>query len=285
MIKEKSEYLSFCGNYVRKADPDRFFCALFMPAALREHYFRLLAFYTEITRAVALSSSWSVAGPMAGYIRLQWWRDLLLGKEGRDHELAPFIQDSLASGFLKVDELLQIIDAREEELDGIKDWYHWDELMQKSAGQIQKIMARLFKIMDPDLRKAVSCLGIAYETVYIAHHLPFILKTGRCFLPEMLVKNYNLSRSEDGIMISDSVLQEIRVLLKNKAFSYLQDCPSVSFLGRNQVSLILPIIFTQRDLKRFDQWGFISHKRGLGDQWAVLQVYLRGKFKFKHYND
>ncbi|NPC67965.1 phytoene synthase, partial [Komagataeibacter sp. AV436] len=48
----------------RAADPDRFFCALFLPAAARAAAMVLIAFNHECVRAVATPASWAVAGPM-----------------------------------------------------------------------------------------------------------------------------------------------------------------------------------------------------------------------------
>lgn len=280
MIKRNSEHLSFCGDYIRRTDPDRFFCALFMPVTWREQYFRLLAFYTEITRAVALSSSWSVAGPMAGYIRLQWWRDILEGQRDRAHELAPFIQDSLKAGFFSIDEMMQIISAREEELDGIRDWQHWDSILQRTVGQVQKTMAYLMDIKDPLVIQKIISLGSIHEIVRIARNLPAILETGRCPLPQLTIRTYNLQRSEEGIFVKEGPLNEIRNELRQRALLHLQECQDLPFLNRKELSLILPVVFAHRDLKNFSRWGRLSIKRGFGDKWAIIRTYLWGRIKF-----
>lgn len=278
MIKKRSELLSVCGDYVRKSDPDHFFCALFMPVSLREQYFRLLAFYAEITRAVTFSSSWMVSGPMAGYIRLQWWRDLLMGQKDRSHEIAPFIQDSLKEGLFRTDELMQILEAREEELEGIRDWAHWRSVMQRSAGQVYGILARLFEVESQAGIDAVMAIGVACEITHIARALPMLLQAGRYPLPQGLMGEYGLQRSEDGIAITPIVLDAIRKRLKNEALDYFRAGAQVNMLLRyGQISLVLPAIFARRDLNACQQWDRFSGQRGVQDKLAVVIARLLGR--------
>lgn len=280
MIKEKSNPLSFCGQYVRKSDPDHFFCALFIPSVFREQYFRLFAFYTEITRAVALSSSWDVAGPMAGYIRLQWWRDLLAGRSDRTHEMAPYIKDSLSHDFFTVSDLLEIISAREEELEGIRDWDRWDSIMMRSVGQLQQVMMNWFKIKKPEWIEAIISIAMACETVRIAKNLPDLLRKGRCPLPAEIIHEYSLQRSENGILLTASALEGIRKILREKALFYLRKGAKANDLDCRYRSIILPVILAKRDLQRFNRWDYLPKKRGIGDKLAVIKANYWGGLKF-----
>ena len=66
---------------VRAADPDRYFSALFAPAALRPQLLVLYAFNAELARVAE-----TVREPMLGAIRLEWWRETAEGaKIGRAH--------------------------------------------------------------------------------------------------------------------------------------------------------------------------------------------------------
>lgn len=57
---------------VRKADRDRYLCALYAPAEKRRGLLSLYAFNAELARIRDVSSE-----PMPAEIRLQWWRDAL----------------------------------------------------------------------------------------------------------------------------------------------------------------------------------------------------------------
>src|SRR5882757_1913293 len=75
-----------CASLVRAADPDRYFSALFAPAALRPYLFVLYAFNAEVARVAE-----TVREPMLGAIRLEWWRETAEGAARgapRNHDVA-----------------------------------------------------------------------------------------------------------------------------------------------------------------------------------------------------
>jgi len=65
----------YCEDQVRASDKDRFLATLFAPADKRGPLFALYAFNLEIAGVRD-----RVREPMAGEIRLQWWRDVLTGE-------------------------------------------------------------------------------------------------------------------------------------------------------------------------------------------------------------
>lgn len=274
--KDTYSLLSVCAAYVQKYDPDYFYCALFAPIYHRELIFRLLAFNIEITRAVSLPSSWSVAGPMAGFIRLQWWRELIEGKD-RTHEIAPFVKESIAHGLLPPKILLGMIEAKEEELDGIKDWSHWESMLMRSSGKFNETIAQMLGVEKPDKLQKIASMGMACEAVRIARYLPKILSSGRCPLPQAVIDEYHLQRTDDGVSFTPEIIEEIRALLITKATEYLQAGKGAHSLGRKKIVSILPTIFAKRDLRKSQKWDILPDRRGAGDQLSVLWSNFRGK--------
>lgn len=274
--KDTSSLPSVCATYVQKYDPDHFYCALFAPVYRRELIFRLLAFNIEITRSVSLSSSWLVAGPMAGFIRLQWWRELIEGKD-RTHEIAPFIKESIAHGLFASKILLGMIEAKEEELDGIKDWQHWESILMRSSGQLYKTIAQMLCVEDTEVLQQIVFIGMACEVVRMARYLPKVLSSGRCPLPQMIIDEYHLQRTDDGISYTAGVISDIRSLLITKATEYLNEGKDARSLGRKKIVSILPAVFAKRDLKKAQQWDYLPEKRGAGDQLSVLWSSFRGR--------
>src|SRR6266699_3393367 len=65
-------HFSSCEETVRAADYDRYVAALFARANLRPHLFALYAFNYEIAKTAE-----TISQPIAGQIRLQWWRDAM----------------------------------------------------------------------------------------------------------------------------------------------------------------------------------------------------------------
>jgi phytoene synthase len=65
-----------CMQFLRDADPDRYLSVLYAPEDKRGALAALYAFNAEVARIRDL-----VHDPLPGEVRLQWWRDLINGKE------------------------------------------------------------------------------------------------------------------------------------------------------------------------------------------------------------
>src|ERR1051325_10992416 len=63
-----------CEALLREGDKDRFLAALFAPPKHRRPLHALYAFNLEVARTRELARE-----PMPGEIRLQWWREALVG--------------------------------------------------------------------------------------------------------------------------------------------------------------------------------------------------------------
>jgi phytoene synthase len=68
------ENFSYCERLVREEDRDRFLATLFAPAQFRPALFSIYAFDIEVAHI-----SDRVSEPLAGEVRLQWWRDVITG--------------------------------------------------------------------------------------------------------------------------------------------------------------------------------------------------------------
>ena len=107
---------AYCAAQVRRHDPDRYLASLFAPARARPALLALYAFDHEIGKVRHV-----VSQPMAGLIRLQWWRDALDGIEaGRPlaHPVVEALHQALGDGCLSRAPLDAAIDARGVELEG-----------------------------------------------------------------------------------------------------------------------------------------------------------------------
>lgn len=73
-----------CGQLVREHDRDRWLSALFAPEALRPHLHALAAFFHEVARIPHL-----VREPLAGEMRLTWWREAIEGQREAEASANP----------------------------------------------------------------------------------------------------------------------------------------------------------------------------------------------------
>src|ERR1700761_9154166 len=95
---------------VRDADADRYFSALFAPAARRPLLLALYAFNAEVARGAE-----TVREPMLGAIRLEWWRETAEGAHKgtpRNHDVARGLAALFAETDIPLNELEALIAAR-----------------------------------------------------------------------------------------------------------------------------------------------------------------------------
>ena len=99
-----------CGELAREAERDRWLAALFAPERLRPHLNALAAFAHESGRIGE-----RVREPLAGEMRLAWWREALTGKrpeEAASNPVAAALLDTMARFALPAaafDDLLQAL--------------------------------------------------------------------------------------------------------------------------------------------------------------------------------
>lgn len=99
-----------CAAIVREADRDRYLATLFAPAEHRAALFALYAFNAEVARVRDVARE-----PLPGEIRLQWWREVLLGErdgEAVAHPVAAALRETLQRYGFVATPLLELIDAR-----------------------------------------------------------------------------------------------------------------------------------------------------------------------------
>jgi phytoene synthase len=160
--------------HVRRADPDRYFCALFAPPAQREALLLLAAFNHELARAREVASE-----PVLALIRLNWWREVVAG-DAKPHEIATPLAAALARGLFARDDLLGLITAREIEAEPeIPDFATFLAYARGTAGRLARIAGKTLGV-DSD---AVEDLGTAYGISGILRAAPFLARHGRSLLP------------------------------------------------------------------------------------------------------
>ncbi len=109
-----SDPYGFCETVVRDGDRDAWLASLFAPSAVRPCLYALDAFRIEIGHVRS-----RVSQPLAGEIRLQWWRDAIFGEargEASANPLAAALIDTIRRHDLPRDLFDIAIDAHRGEL-------------------------------------------------------------------------------------------------------------------------------------------------------------------------
>ena len=247
-------------DMVRRHDPDRFFCALFAPAARRDALFTLYAFNHELARAHEAARE-----PALALIRLQWWREVVEGAERR-HEVATPLAALVGQGILPRAALLSMIEVREAEVDVPATLDDFLGLMRDGPGALA-VAAGMALGADGAARARLRDLGAACGVMGALRNAPVLARRERCLLPRDLLAAAGLV-PEAAFSDPGAAVDAARPALAAWAATLLGRPRK---LPRGVVAAALPAIFARRDLVR----GGPPGPRGAGDRWAVLWAAAR----------
>ncbi|MFZ1885524.1 MAG: phytoene/squalene synthase family protein [Rhodoplanes sp.] len=171
-----------CEDLVRTADKDRFLASLFAPAEVRRYLFALYAFNAEIARVREV-----VRTPMAGEIRLQWWRDVLQGEghgEVRASPVADALIDTIASCRLPVEPLLALIEARSFDLydDPMPSLDALYGYARKTSSSLIELTAIVLGGADPVAGGLAGPAGIGSGIARLLQAFPIHVARGQLYL-------------------------------------------------------------------------------------------------------
>ena len=186
-----------CEALVREGDPDRYFATLFAPAAFRPHLFALAAFSLTIARVRDAAGN-----PMAGEIRLQWWRDALQGEargDVRANPVAAALDDAIVRRRLGRQPFVDLIDARVFDL--------YDDPMPRAndlegyCGETASALIRLGGLVladgaEPGGAGAAGHAGVAYGVTGLLRALPWHARNGQVYLPADVLRENGVTRED-----------------------------------------------------------------------------------------
>jgi phytoene synthase len=174
-------------NLVRLRDRDRYWSALFAPASKRHALLALYAFNAELAHIAA-----SIGEPMAGQIRLQWWRDAIelaspgvkTGNPAADALTAVIIENNLPKA-----RFIALADARIPELfgDPPADIQALKSALQEAEGAVFDLAASILsngsRHGSEAASKAAGQAGLAYGLTQALRTVPYQLSRRKLLLP------------------------------------------------------------------------------------------------------
>ncbi len=182
-----------CASLVRGEDRDRFIAALFAPAQQRPHLHAIYAFDLELARVGHV-----VREALAGEIRLQWWRDALVGEARGDamaNPVAAALADTIARCGLPTAPLAALIDARARDLYGepFATLAELETYAHQTASMMFEIAAR---VLDRDARVSAVAppTGMAAALAGVLQSLPREAARGRSLVPLDVLDRHGVAR-------------------------------------------------------------------------------------------
>ena len=213
--------LSHCAAEVREHDPDRYLATLFAPADAREALFTLYAFDHEITRVRRV-----VSEPVAGLVRLQWWRealDALAADQPPAHPVVAAVHacwDRFAPLRPRLEAAIQ---ARAQELssDPPADLAALELRLAASSGEVTLAAMDLLGIAEEPARAAARRLGLALGLVRLLQGLPGDLRRGRVPLPTTLLARHQIDPERARASAATQELRPVVADLMGRAREHL----------------------------------------------------------------
>ena len=173
-------------NVAREHEPDRYIAALIAPRAVRDDLIALAAFAGEVSRIAK-----DVRDPLAGEIRLQWWRDTLkAGAEGArsGSPVADAFCETIARHGLSLQAIDDLLDAHAHTLypaPPVDDDALRLEIDLKE-GTLLRLAAHIVGAREDALSEdLIADATQAYGLTRVACDLPYALARGRVPLSEM----------------------------------------------------------------------------------------------------
>src|SRR5215216_1788698 len=153
---------AYCEQLVRHTDKDRFLATLFAPANRRGTLFALYGFNGEVARVRD-----AIHDPMAGEIRLQWWRDALErpgSGEARANPVAAALLDTIVRFRLPVQFLTALVEARGFDLynDPMPTLAALEAYADRTSSSLIDLATRILDDRAADISAASRAAGMAY---------------------------------------------------------------------------------------------------------------------------
>jgi phytoene synthase len=178
-----NEAYQHCEALVRNADKDRYLATLFAPADLRPHAFALYAFNVEVA-----SVRERARDPLAGEVRLQWWRDVLAGKAAGDvarNPVAAALIDTIERRELPRQMFWSLIDARQFDLydEPMETSGQLESYLRRTSSSLFELVGRLRQAHDPSIAETADCAGLSYGITGLLRAFQLHASRGQLYVP------------------------------------------------------------------------------------------------------
>ncbi len=249
--------LSPAARLVREFDRDRFVTALFAPPDRREALMLLYAFNVEIAKVQE-----SVKEPMAGMIRLQWWRDTLItGAEGGhcdNHPIARPLGELIRSHDLPLEYFDDLISARQDDLEGFSpsDLTEAERYAECSSAALTSLALAVLGAESEEFRQAGHHVGTAWGLIGNLRALGHHMSMGKLTLPHDLL--HAAGTSAEAVragQVSTGTLTPVVRQMAGRARDHLASARQ-NRPGRAGLAALLPAILADGYLQVLEKAGW-----------------------------
>jgi 15-cis-phytoene synthase len=242
---------TYCENLVREADRDRFLATLFAPAECRGALFALYAFNVEVSGVRE-----RIRDPMAGYLRLQWWRDVLDGtRDAGGHPTASAMREVVSRHALSIDRLHNLLEARTFDLhnDPMPGLAALDAYARETSSTLMALAMHILGNGEAASPRPAVPAGVAYAITGLLRALPRHSARGQVFVPEEVLSRHGIDREtilsghmNEGVA---SALRELRGYARRQLETAREP---LAALPTRLIPALLPVALVRLYLDRMD---------------------------------
>jgi phytoene synthase len=275
-----SEALAWCAAEVRRVDYDRYLSALFAPGPAPSHLLALYAFNYEVAKIAE-----TVREPMAGMIRLQWWRETveeLYEDKPRHHEVVLALADVLNAHNFPRALFNELINARECDLEPqpFANMAALEAYADATSGNIMRLAIRILgggDAFDAHSREA----GIPYALTGLLRALPFHAARRHLTLPRDILADAGLSAEDIFAGRNSAALKSVMEKIATAAHEHLTAAHALSKPGVALPALLAtvlcPLYLRVMTRTGFDPFRDPTDVLAFRRQLAMLDASLRGR--------
>lgn len=271
---------SYCEQLVRAADKDRFIASLFAPADRRAPLFSLYAFNAEIARVREL-----VHEPLAGEVRLQWWRDGLEGLtqgEMRANPVADALLATIARFKLRTERLVGLIEARTFDLydDPMASLSDLERYARSTSSAVIELASAILCDDELDLGETATHAGIAYAIAGLLRAFPVHAARGQLYLPRDLLERHGIVRQDIYARRATAGLLAALAEMRQQARHHLAELDEWRSLVPPEASpaflpvALVPAILTSMERPSYDPFKLVALSRWRR-QWTLWRAARR----------
>jgi phytoene/squalene synthetase len=265
---------------IRHADYDRYLSALFAPEPARSHLLAFYAFNHEVAKIAEM-----VREPLAGLIRLQWWRETveeLFHGKARHHEVVLALAEVLRAHDLPQMLFDELIDAREHDLEPqpFVDMAALETYADATSGNVMQLAARILgggDAFDTHAREA----GIAYALAGLLRALPYTAARRHFTLPRDMLAEAGLTTEDVFAGRNSAALKSVMEKIAKAAHAHLAAARALPKPGA-ALPALLPAALCPLYLRVLTRAGFDPFRNATDiprfrRQLAMLGASLRGR--------
>lgn len=246
-----------CEALVRASDKDRYLTALFLPAAIRPHAFALFAFSLEVSAIRERARE-----PLAGEVRLQWWRDMLADRAAggtAGNPVAAALAATIERYRLPLSTFERLIEAREFDLydDPMPSMAALDAYLRLTTSALFELVGEMTGGEGAALTSAAGHAGLAYGVTGLLRALPLHASRGQIYLPADLLASHRVDPQTILSGVTSPELLNALTELRAKAREHYKELDRLlPSLPRQAQPAFLPLVLTDAYLERMERRGY-----------------------------